>query len=65
VRSHILVVALGTRDRDVGAVADVKAVRVVAFAITGRVVDSNISDRQTLRAVDAKTLNGGVLDVQG
>lgn len=62
----ILVIAIGPSDDDVRGGPNVEAVGVVAkfVSITGRVVDSHISDGQAVHPVDTNGLLGSVLDVQ-
>lgn len=62
----VLVIAFGPGDSDTGTLPDVEAVRVVAqlISVAGRVVDGHVGDGQVLAAVDADSLNRGVLDVQ-
>jgi hypothetical protein len=61
----VLVVNVGACDDDVGARANVEAVRVLtASSIPGRIVDSHAGDGQAVAAVNADGLEGCVLDVQ-
>lgn len=60
----ILVVAFGAGDDNVSAIANVKAVSVFAQAGARLVIDSHVGDGQTISAVDADCLDGGVLDVE-
>ena len=61
----ILVVNIGACDDNVGARANVEAVRVLtASSIAGRIVDSHAGDGQAVAAVNAHGLERCVLDVQ-
>ena len=63
-QTYILVQARCARDADVGAVADIKAIGVVATsAITSSVVDVSTGNGQSGRAVNAEDLDWRVLDV--
>lgn len=59
-KTVVLVLDNGTADGDVRAVANVKGVSVVAEASRSGVVNGDILDGQTLRAVDRKALDGAV-----
>lgn len=60
----ILVVDIGARDDDVGAIANVESVCVLAKGVARLVVDGHVGDGQAVGVVDRHGLNGRVVNVQ-
>ena len=59
----VLVLDVGTSDGDLSAVTDIETVSVGSTTrITSRIVDSDVSQGEISRAVNAKDLNRGILD---
>lgn len=60
----ILVLNVGVADGDVGGLADIEGIGVVAtLAVTGGVVDGDVVENKVV-GLDTEGLDGGVLDVQ-
>ena len=60
----ILILHLGPRNRDTGTISDVERIGIMAqrARITSRIIDRDVIESQTLRAVDAEDLDRRVED---
>lgn len=67
VHSHtvILVVHIGARDNHISTATDIETVGIVTtLSVTSLIVDGHIGDSKSIAAVDANSLNRGVLNVK-
>jgi hypothetical protein len=60
----ILVITIRTGNSHIGGAPNVEAVGVLPLAVTGSVINGHASNSQSVCAVDADGLDGGVADMQ-